>query len=131
MFYTFFNAPCQYTPLLNLRPLAFGLTTFGWLRSVTLNPFYSVISCGNTVSDLRILYLTQLFSNTAKALNIAWCSMKVVIHPGLTVNFPDCETGKRNSTFWVGLILGAKRLFVHVNPYENVLYSRGTASVQA
>jgi hypothetical protein len=45
--------------------------------------------------------LTQLFSNTAKALYMASCSMKVVIHPGLTVNFPDCKTGKRTSIFWV------------------------------
>ena len=32
-----FNAPCQYI-LLNLRPLIFGLTPFGWLRSLTITP---------------------------------------------------------------------------------------------
>ena len=76
-----FNASCQYTPVLNSRPLVFGLTTFGRLRCITLSRSYSVISCENIVFDLRILFLTQLFSYTAKALNVSWCNMKVVIHP--------------------------------------------------
>jgi hypothetical protein len=32
-----FITPCQYTPLLNLRRFIFGLTPFGWLRSVNAN----------------------------------------------------------------------------------------------
>jgi len=38
-----FNAPCQYTLLLNLRPLIFGLTPLGWLHSVTLTPTHCLI----------------------------------------------------------------------------------------
>ena len=34
----YFNAPCKFTPLLDLRSLIFGLTPFGWLRSATLPP---------------------------------------------------------------------------------------------
>jgi hypothetical protein len=33
-----FNAPCQYTHLLNLHPLIFGLTPFCWLHSIVLTP---------------------------------------------------------------------------------------------
>ena len=29
-----FNAPCQFTPLLNLRSFILGLTPFGWLRYI-------------------------------------------------------------------------------------------------
>jgi hypothetical protein len=32
----FFNALYKYMPLLNFRPLIFGLKPFGWLRSITL-----------------------------------------------------------------------------------------------
>jgi hypothetical protein len=35
-----FNAPCQFTPLHNLRFLIFGLTPLGWLRSVTLTSYF-------------------------------------------------------------------------------------------
>ena len=47
------NDPCQYTTLLNLRPLIFGLTPFGWLCSITLTPTYSTITYGNIVFHLR------------------------------------------------------------------------------
>ena len=33
-----FNAPCQFTPLLNLFPLIVGLMLSGWLPSITLTP---------------------------------------------------------------------------------------------
>ena len=33
------NFPCQFTPLLHLRPLIFGLTLFGWFISINLNVF--------------------------------------------------------------------------------------------
>jgi hypothetical protein len=42
-----FDDHCQYTPLLNLRPLVCDLTPFGWLHSITLTPAYSIISYGN------------------------------------------------------------------------------------
>jgi hypothetical protein len=48
------NVTCQYTPVLNLRPLIFGLTPFGWLRSITLTPTYVMISYGSVIFDLRI-----------------------------------------------------------------------------
>ena len=35
-----FNAPCKFTPLLNLYPLIFGLTLSGWLPSITLTPHF-------------------------------------------------------------------------------------------
>jgi hypothetical protein len=35
-----FNASYQFTQLLNLRLLVFGLTPFGWLRSVMLSPYF-------------------------------------------------------------------------------------------
>jgi len=36
-----FNAPCQFTTLINLRSLVFGLKPFGSLRSVTVTPCLS------------------------------------------------------------------------------------------
>ena len=36
----FFNSPCQFTPLLNLRSFIFGLTPFGWLYTWTLQGEY-------------------------------------------------------------------------------------------
>jgi len=49
-----FNAPYQYTPFLNLRTVIFGLTPFGWLRSFAPVPNYSIIYCGNIITDLRL-----------------------------------------------------------------------------
>jgi len=42
LFYTFFfiNAPNQFTPHLNLHPLNFGLTPFGWFISIYLSIFF-------------------------------------------------------------------------------------------
>jgi len=36
----YFNGPYQFTQLLNLRPLLFGLTPFGWLPSITETPYF-------------------------------------------------------------------------------------------
>jgi len=33
-----FNVSCSFTSLLNLHPVIFSLTPFGWLQSVTLTP---------------------------------------------------------------------------------------------
>ena len=43
------SATCQCTAILNWRPVIFGLTTFGWHRSITLAPAasYSIIPCGS------------------------------------------------------------------------------------
>jgi len=51
-----FNAPCQYMPLLNIRPFILSLKTFGWLGSITLTLTYYIISHGNTVFDLCLFY---------------------------------------------------------------------------
>jgi len=49
----YFIASYQYTALLNLHPLVFGLTTFyDWLLSNKLNPTYSIISLGNIIFNL-------------------------------------------------------------------------------
>jgi hypothetical protein len=56
-----FNAPCQYTPLLYLHPLIFGLTPFVWPRSITLTSIYSIISYGNIIFYLGFIDLRQLF----------------------------------------------------------------------
>jgi hypothetical protein len=37
------SAPCQCTPILNLRPVICVLTPFVWLRSGTLTPIYSIV----------------------------------------------------------------------------------------
>jgi hypothetical protein len=55
-----FNAPCQFTPLLNLRYVIFGLTPFGWLCSVSR----LLISKGNIIFDLRPLFF---FRNANRA----------------------------------------------------------------
>jgi hypothetical protein len=52
-------APCHYAIFLNLFPLIFSLTTFGWLRSIVLNTTYFIIFCGN-IFVLRLFYLTPL-----------------------------------------------------------------------
>jgi hypothetical protein len=36
----YFNALCQFTPLLNLRSLIFGLTPFGWLLFIVLTSYF-------------------------------------------------------------------------------------------
>jgi hypothetical protein len=56
-----FNAPCQYIPLLSLRSLISGLTPFGWLCSITLNPTYSIISYGNIIFELLPFLFTPTF----------------------------------------------------------------------
>ena len=38
-----FYAPCQFTPLLNLPSLIFGLSRFGWLRSGEANPLFLIV----------------------------------------------------------------------------------------
>ena len=45
------NAPCHFTPLLNIRPLIFGLTLFGWFISIYLS-----LSYRNIIFDLRSLF---------------------------------------------------------------------------
>ena len=56
-----YRASCQYTPLHRLRPLIFGLTSFGLLRCITVTPNYYVIYYGNKISYLRLFNLRPLF----------------------------------------------------------------------
>jgi hypothetical protein len=49
-----FNTACQYTPLLNVYSLIFGLTYFGCLCSVMPSPTYSIISYRNMVFKLEL-----------------------------------------------------------------------------
>jgi hypothetical protein len=59
--YFCFNAPCLYTPLLNLRLLIFDLTPFVWLRSIKLSPNYLIIPYGNIVFYLALFDVCPLF----------------------------------------------------------------------
>ena len=52
----YFNAPFHFTPQLNLRPLVFGLTLFGWFINIYLSPF----SSGNTMFYLSLFPLRSL-----------------------------------------------------------------------
>jgi hypothetical protein len=52
-----FNTPCQFTPLLNLRSLVFGLRPFGWLHSITLTSLFS---------DRSIIFYAHIFRNTTQ-----------------------------------------------------------------
>jgi len=52
----YFNAPFHFTPQLNLRPLVFGLTLFGWFINIYLSPF----SSGNTMFYLSLFSLRSL-----------------------------------------------------------------------
>lgn len=72
-----FNAPYQYTPLLNLRPFIFSLTPFGWMRSITSTPHliwycHSLFTCFNYPHllgiqlwrETRSWFTTRIFFNT-------------------------------------------------------------------
>jgi len=60
-----FNALCQYI-LLNLRPLIFVLTPFGWLRSLTITPTptHAIIHYETIIFDLQIFFIFAHFSET-------------------------------------------------------------------
>jgi hypothetical protein len=51
-----FTAHCQYTPLLNFLLLILSLTPFGWLRFITLNSTYAIISYGNVIFYLHFFF---------------------------------------------------------------------------
>jgi len=62
LFYAFLHyRPMPYIPLINLCPLIFGLTSFGWLHSIMLISTYSIISYGNITFDLYVFVLCPLF----------------------------------------------------------------------
>jgi len=52
--------PCHYIPLPKLRPLIFGLTPFGWLRTIALASAYYIIPYGD-IFRLRLFYLRPPF----------------------------------------------------------------------
>jgi hypothetical protein len=70
-----FEAPCQYTPLLNLHSFIFCLTLFARLRCVTLTRICSIIAYGNITFDVRRIYLCmcgQLTTHTADMIFRCW-----------------------------------------------------------
>ena len=76
----YFNTSFHFTPHLNLRPLVFGLTLFGWFISTYLSPF----SSGNTMFDLSH-FLCPLFSSTTRECNQTFVQ-KYVFHMFLIIN---------------------------------------------
>jgi hypothetical protein len=63
----YLNIPCQYTPLLNLCPLIFTLTPFGWMHSIMLTHTHFIISYGNIIFHLHLLFSGTLLGNKARA----------------------------------------------------------------
>ena len=69
-----FNPFCQYTPLLNLQPIIFGLRPFGWLPSITL-------TCTNSCSFMGTLFLIyDQFFRTQIGFNKRCWKYEVGIH---------------------------------------------------
>jgi len=60
----FFNAPCQFTSLLNLRSIIFILTPSGWLRSVNANLLFLR---GSSLLIFTLLMCTCFLRNTYRA----------------------------------------------------------------
>ena len=62
----FLNIPSQYA-LLNLCPLIFTLTPFGWMHSIMLTHTHFIISYGNITFHLCLLFSGTLLEIKAKA----------------------------------------------------------------
>jgi hypothetical protein len=59
LFYAFFfNTRYEYTTHLNVRSVIFRLTSFGWLLSIALTPFFSD---WNIIFNLRLFYILTIF----------------------------------------------------------------------
>jgi hypothetical protein len=67
-----FNSPCHYV-LLNLRPLIFVLTPFGWLRSLTVTSAHAVIHYETIIFYFRLFYFRPLLRNTTGAIITTRC----------------------------------------------------------
>jgi hypothetical protein len=63
---------CQCLIPLHLHPLVFGVTPFGWLRSITLSPTYSIISYENIIFDLRLFIYIQFTGTQSGRKTRAW-----------------------------------------------------------
>ena len=61
-----FNALYHFTPLLNLHPLIFGLSPFGWF--ISIEDFFLLIEISLSINAVFIY--AHLFSNITKAQNV-------------------------------------------------------------
>lgn len=86
-----FNAPCQSIPVINLRPLIFDLTSFGWLRTVKLN--YSIFSHRIITFELRPFLRAQPGRKTR-----AWCNP--ALYGGCTRKTSSKLTSVGKWDFW-------------------------------
>ena len=102
-----FNAPYQYTPLLNLRPFIFSLTPFYWMRSITPIPYFIwdchfLFTCFNYFRFLgiqqwrvtRSWFTTWIFFNTVLLTvegSLCWYAIR------FTALSPEL---RRLSVFW-------------------------------
>jgi hypothetical protein len=68
-----FNAPCQFTPLLNLRSLILGLTPLGWLRTTTLPTVYETHGAEQDWEDACSLQSTSRTVRSQFASDHAVC----------------------------------------------------------
>jgi len=64
-----FNAPRQCTAVLNLRSAIYGLTSFRWLRCITLTPIYPIVYYGNITFIYALLIYAQFFRSPIRAQN--------------------------------------------------------------
>jgi hypothetical protein len=95
LFYAFFftiTSPYQFTPLLNLRSVLFGLTPFVWLHSVTPTPSfwrqYHFYAC--------FIYV-QIKGSVYKLLQAALVHGGSLIVPVLIINCKSCNNVPKNA----------------------------------
>lgn len=75
-----FNTPCQHTPILNLCPLIFGLTPYGWLHSIMLTTTYFIIYYAKIIFDLHLLDSSPLFQEHKQGEKTRmWCNKALFI----------------------------------------------------
>jgi hypothetical protein len=66
-----FNAPYQFTPLPNLRPVIFGLTLFGWFIQ-----FICIFFMGTQFFIYAHFYFPPLYPEHLGPQTLAWCILK-------------------------------------------------------
>ena len=126
-----FNAPCQYI-LLNLRPLIFGLTPFGWLRSLTITPppapTHTAIHYETVIFDSRLF----LFLPTSQKHNqsIKQGLSLFFTGPNIVMWIPILSTKVRVSSRCIlpALVSWHIRPYYYDKIYHTQTYSRGDKS---
>ena len=76
---------CEYTPLLYLQPLIFGLTFFDCLHCITLTRTYSIISYGNI-----IFYLCPPFEEHSQGVKQGLGTLRFHVNEICRVHTPSC-----------------------------------------